>query len=158
MTDNLNRQIDFTNAIIVMTTNIGLEETKKRTLGFAADKKDEKKIYHDSLKKYLRPELLSRLDEILFFNKLQDKHLLRIVEQELSEIKRRLARKNIDFKLSTSVKKFILTEINKEGENARNIRNLVKVAVQVPLSKFIVKNRGIQEISAKIVDKTLTSA
>ena len=155
-TDNLNRTIDFTNTIIVMTTNIGSQETGKRSLGFGSQKPDDGKIYRESLKKYLRPELLSRIDDILFFNQLKDKHLLKIVEEELHHIQVRLGDKNIDFKLSPTVKKFIFNQIDKENQNARNIKNLVKAAVQVPLSKFIVKNRGVEQISAKIVDKTLT--
>ena len=155
-TDNLNRTIDFTNTIVIMTTNIGHEETGKRTLGFGPQNEDDGEIYRKSLKKYLRPELLSRIDEILFFNKLKDKHLLKIVEQELQHVQLRLRERNIDFKLSPTVKKFIFNQIKKENQNARNIKNLVKAAVQVPLSKFIVKNRGIEQISAKIVDKTLT--
>ena len=155
-TDNLNRTIDFTNTIIVMTTNIGSQETGKRSLGFGSQKPDDGKIYRESLKKYLRPELLSRIDDILFFNQLKDKHLLKIVEEELHHIQVRLGDKNIDFKLSPTVKKFIFNQIDKENQNARNIKNLVKAAVQVPLSKFIVKNRGVEQISAKIVDKALT--
>jgi ATP-dependent Clp protease ATP-binding subunit ClpC len=155
-TDNLNRTIDFTNTIIVMTTNIGSQETGKRSLGFGSQKPDDGKIYRESLKKYLRPELLSRIDDILFFNQLKDKDLLKIVEEELHHIQVRLGDKNIDFKLSPTVKKFIFNQIDKENQNARNIKNLVKAAVQVPLSKFIVKNRGVEQISAKIVDKTLT--
>ena len=155
-TDNLNRTIDFTNTIIVMTTNIGHQETGKRTLGFSSEKQDEGRIYRESLKKYLRPELLSRIDDVLFFNQLKDKHLLKIVEQELHHIQERLGNRHIDFKLSPSVKKFIFNKINEKNQNARNIKNLVKTAVQVPLSKFIVRNRGIEKICAKIVDKTLT--
>ena len=155
-TDNLNRTIDFTNTIIVMTTNIGSQETGKRSLGFGSQKPDDGKIYRESLKKYLRPELLSRIDDILFFNQLKDKHLLKIVEEELHHIQVRLGDKNIDFKLSPTVKKFIFNQIDKENQNARNIKNLVKAAVKVPLSTFIVKNRGGEQISAKIVDKART--
>ena len=78
------------------------------------------------------------------------------MEEELHHIQVRLGDKNIDFKLSPTVKKFIFNQIDKENQNARNIKNLVKAAVQVPLSKFIVKNRGVEQISAKIVDKALT--
>ena len=157
-TDNLNRTINFSKAVIVMTSNIGHKEKSKRSLGFLPQKEAEEEIYTKSLKKYLRPELLARIDNILFFNELGDSHLLKIIDQELLAIGERLKERGVGVKWSPSVKKFIFNKIKEKNSHARDIKNLVKSIVHVPLSRFIVKNKKIEKISLKIVDKNLTFA
>jgi ATP-dependent Clp protease ATP-binding subunit ClpA len=154
-TDNLNRHIDFSKTIIVMTTNMGHAEKSKRSMGFLPETTEVRDIYKKSLKKYLRPELIARLDEILFFNDLNEKDLLKIIEAELQKIQERLSVKNITLTPSLALKKYIFTEIKDKNQNARNIKNVIKRLVQVPLSEFIIKNRNIEKISTKIVDKEL---
>tara|TARA_Y100000310_G_C20618062_1_gene781736 strand:- start:170 stop:1633 length:1464 start_codon:yes stop_codon:yes gene_type:complete len=155
-TDNLNRKIDFTRTILVMTSNIGQGKKSKRSMGFLSEEVTPIDTYKESLKKYLRPELLARIDEIIFFNDLEDRHLFKIINQELSSIGERLANRGIEWTYNTSTSKYIFNEIKEKNSHARQIKNLVKALVQVPLSRFIVKNRNIEKISAKIVDKALT--
>jgi ATP-dependent Clp protease ATP-binding subunit ClpA len=157
-TDNLNRTIDFSKAIVIMTTNIGHKEKAKRGMGFLPQEEESSNVYKSSLKKYLRPELLARVDEILFFNELGDPHLLKIINQELLHIEERLIDRGIQIKWSPTVKKFIFNQIKEKNSHARDIKNLVKSIIQVPLSQHIVKNRKIDKISIKIVDKSLTFA
>ena len=141
-----------------MTTNIGHKEKAKRGMGFLAQEEESSNVYKSSLKKYLRPELLARVDEILFFNELGDPHLLKIINQELLHIEERLIDRGIQIKWSPTVKKFIFNQIKEKNSHARDIKNLVKSIIQVPLSQHIVKNRKIDKISIKIVDKSLTFA
>jgi ATP-dependent Clp protease ATP-binding subunit ClpC len=154
-TDNLNREIDFCRAIIVMTSNIGHTEKSKRNVGFLSEREPDSEIYKKSLEKYLRPELLARLDEILFFNELNDAHLLKIIHQELKHITSRLLDRGVELNYDSSVKKYIFNKVKEKKSHARHIKNLVKSMVQVPLSEFIVKNRKIEKIYLKIVDKSL---
>ena len=125
-------------------------------MGFLPQETAAVESYKESLKKHLRPELLARIDEIIFFNNLEDQHLLKIVNQELSLIQDRLATRGIEWSYNTSTSKYIFNEIKQKNTHARHIKNLVKSLIQVPLSQFIVKNRNIEKISVKIVDKTLT--
>ena len=125
-------------------------------MGFLSEETSPVDTYKESLKKYLRPELLARIDEIIFFNDLEDRHLFKIINQELSSIGERLANRGIEWTYNTSTSKYIFNEIKEKNSHARQIKNLVKALVQVPLSRFIVKNRNIEKISAKIVDKALT--
>ena len=154
-TDNLNREIDFRRSIIVMTSNIGHSEKSKRSMGFVPEQEPDSEVYKKSLKKYLRPELLARLDEILFFDELHDIHLLKIIDQELKHIASRLSDRGVELNYDSSVKKHIFNKVKEKNSHARHIKNLVKRTVQVPLSGFIVKNRKIEKISLKIVDKSL---
>jgi ATP-dependent Clp protease ATP-binding subunit ClpA len=154
-TDNLNREIDFRRAVIVMTSNIGHTEKSKRSMGFVPNQEPDSEVYKKSLEKHLRPELLARLDEILFFNELNDTHLLKIINQELKYITTRLLERGIALSYNSSVKKLIFDKVKKKNSHARQIKNLVKSTIQVPLSEFIVKNRKIEKISLKVVDKSL---
>tara|TARA_R100000808_G_C2155513_1_gene168333 strand:+ start:3011 stop:5440 length:2430 start_codon:yes stop_codon:yes gene_type:complete len=154
-TDNLNREIDFRRTVIVMTSNIGHSEKSKRSMGFVPTQETDSDIYKKSLEKHLRPELLARLDEILFFNELNDSHLLKIINQELKHIATRLLDRGIELSYNSSVKKLIFNKAKRKNSHARQIKNLVKSTIQVPLSEFIVKNRKIEKISLKVVDKSL---
>ena len=127
-------------------------------MGFLPQPEEDENIYKKSLKKYLRPELLARVDEVLFFNELSDPHLLKIINQELKGIETRLKERNIEITCSPSVKKFIFNKIKEKNTHARDIKNLVKTIVQIPLSQFIVQNRKADKISIKIVDKSLSFA
>ena len=157
-TDNLNRTIDFSKTIVVMTSNIGHKEKAKRGMGFLPHEENDADIYKTSLKKYLRPELLARVDEVLLFNEWGDEHLLKIINQELKQIESRLKERGIELTCTHSVKKFIFNKIKEKKSHAREIKNLVKTTVQIPLSQFIVKNRKVEKISLKVVDKSLSFA
>ena len=52
-----------------MTSNIGHNENSKRSMGFVPDKESDSSVYKKALKSHLRPELLARIDEVIFFNK-----------------------------------------------------------------------------------------
>ena len=82
-------------------------------------------------------------------------HLLKIIEAELMKIQDRLSERNITFTLSASLKNHVLQQIKNKNQNARNIKNVIKTLVQVPLSEFIIKNQNIEKISTKIIDKQL---
>ena len=103
----------------------------------------------------MRPELIARIDETLFFNDLNERDLLKIIEAELQKIQQRLSAKNITFMPSLPLKKYVFKEIKDKNQNARNIKNVIKTLVQVPLSEFVINNKNIEKISTKIVDKEL---
>jgi len=155
LTDNLNRKIDFSKTIVVMTSNIGHKEKTKKSMGFVPDIEEDETIYRKSLKKYFRPELLARVDEVLVFNELGESELIKIIKAELVLIKNRLADRNIQVIFNKSLEKYILNKIKLEKNHARKIKSSVKSIVQVPISNYIVKNRNVEKISVNIVDKSL---
>ena len=73
-TDNLNRKIDFTGTVIIMTSNIGTSAISSSTVGFSTSQEDEIKSksdrIHEEINKYFRPEFLNRIDDIVVFNSL----------------------------------------------------------------------------------------
>ena len=155
VTDNLNRKIDFNNTIVVMTSNIGHQRKQKRSMGFVEVAEDPEDVYNESLKKELRPELISRIDEIIVFEDLQDTVYLNIISKEIRKLKERLSSKNIELKLSPHVKKFIFNEIKNKKIHARDVKSFVKKFVQFPISKYIINNRDIEKVELKIKNKSI---
>jgi len=155
ISDNLHRDVDFTNTVVILTTNIGHEESTKRSMGFVNDDLSEQESYKLSLKKSLRPELVARLENVLVFNNLNDKTLVSIVDSEIKKIHSKLKDRSVVLTVKKGVKEFILNKIKSEKLNARNIKTLVIKLIQAPLAKFIVENNKIKKISIKVVDKTI---
>jgi ATP-dependent Clp protease ATP-binding subunit ClpC len=141
-----------------MTSNIGHREKSAKSMGFAPDKKQEKDVYNSCVKKYFRPELLARVDEVLIFNELGERELRQIIRKELIEIKSRLLERGINVVLQKKVENHIFNEIKNDKNHARQIKSVVKSLVQVPISNFIVNNRDVEKISINIVDKSLEFA
>jgi len=152
VSDNFNRQVDFSKCIIVLTTNIGHQEAAKSSVGFINDNNEEVS-YKDSLAKYLRPELIARIENTLVFNTLNDKIMESIVSREVSKVKERLELKDVSLSVPKAVNKFIVEEVKDKKLNARNIKSLVVQLVQFPLAAFMIKNQNCKKISLKVVDK-----
>jgi|TARA_R110002020_G_scaffold41989_5_gene123408 ATP-dependent Clp protease ATP-binding subunit ClpC len=154
-TDNLNRKIDFSNCVMIMTSNIGSTQIKKRSVGFLDDKDNAESIYDKELKKYLRPELLARIEEVIHFKELDKKDLLKIINTELKIIKNRLSSKGFDIKFSKGAASFILEKAISKTLHARDIKNLVKEIIHVPLSKFLIVNKNTKNITVKSLKKEI---
>jgi ATP-dependent Clp protease ATP-binding subunit ClpC len=153
--DNLNRKIDFTKSIIVLTSNVGHEETQKKSMGFIQEDTQENKSYTDSVKKYLKPELVARINEILVFNNLKDEELISIIDFEINQIKNKLNEKKIKLSLNKGVNEFIFNELKTKKMHARNIKDLVRAELQVPIARFVIKNLKTTKISIKTIDNKL---
>tara|TARA_R110002020_G_scaffold234906_2_gene447051 strand:+ start:10516 stop:12945 length:2430 start_codon:yes stop_codon:yes gene_type:complete len=145
-TDNLNRTIDFSNCIIVMTSNIGSKQKAKRNVGFLEQKDNEDAVYQKALKAHLRPELLARIQEVIYFKELLHKDLAKIINQELKIIKQKLSDKGIQATITRSIVPYILKNALQKDLHARDIKNLVKEIVRVPLSHFLIKHKVNQKI------------
>jgi len=158
ITDNFNRKIDFKNTIIVMTGNIGAEFETSRSMGFIDQKttQNRKDEYTSSIKKQFKPELISRIDEILIFNnKFSKDGICKMIETMLKEIQESLFEKNILLNNKQETKEFLYSLVEKESSNARNIQKILKNKFELPLCEFIVSHENISEINTKILDNQI---
>ena len=149
LSDAKGRTVDFRNAIIVMTTNVGAEEIKKQTsLGFQL-KRDEKteertsyeemrKKLTESLKKVFRPEVINRLDSVIVFRSLNKDDIRQIVSLELNKVTERLAEKEVKL-TATEAALDLLAESGFDVEmGARPLRRIIQQKVEDPLSDSLL--------------------
>ena len=154
LNDNLNRSVDFSRCIVVLTSNIGADTSSKSQMGFMPEQTTEDQNYHASVKKMLLPELVSRIDEVVVFKNLSDESISKIFTKRLSEISDELKKKNIILDLEFSIEE--LFNLNKNSkDHARKIKKIVRQKVEIPLAKFILKNPKKKKISAKMLDGEL---
>ena len=145
LSDARGRKVDFRNAILVMTSNIGAEEIKRQTtLGFQL-KRDEanaeqisyeemRKKLTESLKKIFRPEFINRVDSVVVFRSLNKEDILQIVSLELDKVALRLEEHAITLD-ATSAALSLLAEQGFDPEmGARPLRRIIQQKVEDPLS------------------------
>ncbi len=88
LTDSLGRTVDFSNMIIIMTSNIGAKEASS-FLGFDTKNRDEGIVYRKAVENHFRPEFINRIDRIVIFNPLEFNHILNIAKLQIKELLQR---------------------------------------------------------------------
>ncbi len=140
LTDGQGRTVDFTNTIIIMTSNLGSE--------FLLDgnTQDSRKKVMDLLKHSFRPEFLNRIDEIVLFNSLGEEVVDKIVEKFLNLLKKRLEQREIAFDYDDKAVSFIHRNGYDRIYGARPLRRYIQNSVETPLATELLKGRFQKEI------------
>ena len=140
ITDSQGRTVNFENTIIVMTSNAGSTDTA--SLGFGKSSHDiNKDVTMKALERFLRPEFLGRVDEIITFNNLTFEDFEKIARIMLDELVESLKDKAIELVYDDSVPVFIAKEAFGSKKNARGIRDCVRRDVEDLLASQIVFNQ-----------------
>ncbi len=140
ITDAQGRTVNFENTIIVMTSNAG-SERKGGALGFGKEKADATKDkIMKALSDFLRPEFLGRVDEIAVFNQLSVEDFEKIAVLLLSELSDAISEKNIDFKWSDDVPKYLAEKSHGGQRGARDLRNLIRKEIEDGIANIIIDN------------------
>lgn len=138
LSDAKGRKIDFTNTIVIMTSNIGAEKLQKEVnFGFHAHSKSDlddlgslheanKDKVLDELKKAMRPELLNRIDKIIVFRALTKKDILQIVDLQVDDLRERLQKKGIGLELTKAGKQYLVDNGYDIKNGARPLRRLIQ--------------------------------
>jgi ATP-dependent Clp protease ATP-binding subunit ClpC len=162
LTDSLGRKVDFKNAVIIMTSNIGARMIDKGTsLGFhqsgesgeVSRMKDE---VMGELKRTFNPEFLNRIDEIVVFHPLDKSNLIKIVDILIEEVNTRLAERGIRIELADDVKKWLTDEGYQPQYGARPMRRCVQRNIEDPLSEELLRGRFKENKRLKVVLKDNT--
>ena len=149
LTDAKGRLVDFRNAVIVMTSNVGAHTIRKqRTLGFspAEDRVDSeyekmKENILEELKRTFRPEFINRIDEVIVFHSLEDEHLRQIVPLMLQNAIDRLKQRDIHLEISDAAKDYMAKEGFDPVYGARPLRRAIQRTVEDNLSEEILAGR-----------------
>lgn len=143
ITDAQGRTVNFENTIIIMTSNAG--STDSATVGFGkSDNEINKDVTMKALERFLRPEFLGRVDEIILFNKLSFDHFEKIAVLMLDELKEGLKDKAIELVYDSTVPVYIAQKAYGSKKNARGLRDAVRREVEDALASAIVFNQNIQ--------------
>jgi len=145
LTDSVGRIINFRNAIILMTSNVGSDTIKKQsTMGFSTitdestyERMREKII--DESKRVFRPEFLNRLDDIIVFHSFTKADLVTILTLEVDKVIERLRHKNLHLKLDDKAKDFLVDKGYDPQYGARPMRRAVERYFEDPLAEEILK-------------------
>lgn len=138
LTDSNGKTAYFTNAVVILTSNIGADKMLSNPLGFNPN--DEKLNVLSELKKFLRPELINRIDEITVFNRLSNCDVYNICQKMLSSLKKRCKEIGFEIEFSTNaVKK--LSELGfSEKFGARELRRVVQTKIEDKIAENMLEN------------------
>jgi len=149
LSDARGRRVDFRNAIIVMTSNIGAEEIRRQTsLGFQL-KRDQaleerlsyeemRKKLNDALRRVFRPEFLNRVDGVIIFRSLNKEDIQKIVSLELNKVAERLKEHNLTL-IATPKALSLLADLGYDPEmGARPLRRVIQQRVEDALSDALL--------------------
>jgi len=142
LSDAKGRKIDFTNTIVIMTSNIGAERLQKEaSFGFRTERPtdfDDLEAMHDAnkdnvldrLKKEMRPELLNRIDKIVVFRGLTKKNIFRIIDLQIDELRARLQKQGLSVSLTKGAKEYLLEKGYDAKNGVRPLRRLIQDTIE----------------------------
>jgi len=156
LTDNQGRSVNFKNAIIIMTSNIGapyiMEQSKKFTeMNQSEIYNDMKREINQLLKKSLRPEFLNRIDEIVVFHPLHLEQIEQIVALQFEKLKKKLQEQNIQIELKPAAKSYLAKEGYDPAFGARPLKRTIQKLLTNPIANQLLAGK-ISKGSQVVVD------
>jgi ATP-dependent Clp protease ATP-binding subunit ClpC len=143
LTDGHGRTVDFKNAVVIMTSNLGTEEFRRQSVGFLQRDKDEEQRLRNSIETALRntfrPELLNRVDDTIIFHSLTEEHLAKIVDLLIVDVEQRLSERNIALEVNDEAKLWLISKGYNPEYGARPLRRAIQRYVENPLSTKILQ-------------------
>ncbi len=147
LTDSLGRRVDFRNTIVIMTSNIGTRELSDygKGVGFETTArrqnldKHSQSIINNALKKSFAPEFLNRVDDVVMFNNLKEKHISKIIDIELQGLFSRIKNMGYKIKISSAAKKFVVERGFDSKFGARPLKRAIQKYIENPMAEAIIK-------------------
>jgi len=163
LTDAKGRKVDFRNAIIILTSNIGSSEISRESmLGFASSRQTEsaeggyremKSKLMRELRRLFRPEFLNRVDEVVVFHELTREDIETIVDIQLRMLNERLAEKDASLELTPAARELLVNEGFDPQFGARPLRRAIQRLIEDPLAERLLGIEGaIRQVVADVKD------
>ena len=160
LTDAQGRTVDFRNAIVIMTSNIGASEIAKNTsIGFTvADETgmsygDMKNRIMSDLKKVFRPEFLNRIDEVIVFHKLAKDEVKEIVDLMINRVRVQVAEHELQLELSDESKDLLVEKGWDPSMGARPLRRAIQRYIEDPLADEVLRQGPMVPGSTVVVER-----
>ena len=139
LTDSQGNTVNFSNTIIIMTSNAG-SNLNNNSIGFGGKSIINKNKILDSLKDVFRPEFLNRIDETIVFDSLTEPELIQIVDLMLQDTEKALKEKNITMEVTENAKKYILEKGTNVKFGARPLRRAIQKYLEDEISEKILRS------------------
>jgi ATP-dependent Clp protease ATP-binding subunit ClpC len=162
LTDSLGRKVDFKNAIIIMTSNVGARDIKNiGSFGFGGESTGDKynslkNTVEEAMNKLFNPEFLNRVDETIVFRNLDKTDILNIIDIELRDLLKNIHENKMTIHLDESARNFLVEKGYDQKYGARPLRRAIQKYVEDPLAEEILRGtfKEGSSILAKHVELT----
>ncbi|WP_377114440.1 ATP-dependent Clp protease ATP-binding subunit ClpA [Pseudoalteromonas sp. M58] len=155
LTDNNGRKADFRNVVVVMTTNAGVQETTRKSIGFS-----EQDHTHDAMgeiNKVFSPEFRNRLDNIIWFNHLNKEVILQVVDKFVVELQAQLDKKSVNLELTSKAREWLADKGYDKAMGARPMARVIQEDLKKQLANEILFGELISggTVKVSVKDKKL---
>lgn len=148
LTDGQGRVVNFSNTVIIMTSNLGSEYLVEQKDGESVDKVRDKVM--DVVRKAFRPEFLNRIDEILLFRRLSRDMMVTIVDIQLGGLQKMLSERDIHLDLDDKTKQYLAEAGYDPAYGARPLKRVIQKELQNPLANMIIDGRVMDDSRVEI--------
>ena len=148
ITDSQGRIVNFTNTIVILTSNIG-SGYLANTTGEVSEQ--DESLVMSALREHFKPELLNRLDDIIMFHSLTTHHFMKITEKYVKQLQNRLHEQEIELKVDQSVIEWIVEEGTDAAFGARPLRRFIQRHLETAVAKLLISGTVLP--GSKIVAK-----
>ncbi len=143
LVDNVGHRVDFSNTVIIMTSNLGARDIIKGTsIGFSNSEQDAenmKNVAIDELKQSFNPEFLNRIDDIVVFHPLDKEHMREIVDIMLVDVHNALKEQNMSMIIENDAKDLLIDKGYDKKYGARSLRRIIQREIEDRISNEILK-------------------
>lgn len=144
LSDAAGKKVDFSNTVVILTSNLGAKQFASGGLGFAdGDAKPEQNIdaVSSELKEFCNQELLNRIDKIISFAHLRTQDLAAIAAQHLEDLASRLKiSRGLEMKVSPTVFEFLADRSHDHAQGARKLRHVLEQEIEHPIAERLLEN------------------
>ena len=135
LTDGQGRTVDFRNTVIIMTSNIGSDSI----LNITDDQAMRERVTF-ALREHFRPEFLNRIDEVVFFHRLESEHIRQIAEIQLGNVRELLAKRDISIEMADGAADLLIQEGYDPAYGARPLKRIIQQRIIDPLAMQVIQN------------------
>ena len=160
LTDSLGRRVDFKNAILIMTTNIGTRDIKTAgTFGFGQSNTDDKyasmkNVIEEAMKRLFNPEFMNRIDDVIIFRPLTTEDIKKIIDIHTESLRKRLGTLGVKLEFTKPAKEFLAEKGFDPAFGARPLRRAIQRYLEDPLAEEMLKGTFTEGMVVKVkIDK-----
>ncbi|MBR6788707.1 MAG: ATP-dependent Clp protease ATP-binding subunit, partial [Clostridia bacterium] len=143
LTDSQGRLVSFKNTIVIMTSNVGVNELKvKRSIGFNSSQQmvddNEEQILSNALKRHFRPEFLNRIDVICYFKHLTEENIKKIADVMMVKVTKKLTDRNISLRYTPAIVEYVIKNGYDPEYGARPLRRIIEQTIEDALAEALL--------------------